>query len=465
MVLMTRVQNTEMPEALVGPFNGSDPLVDWRVMAASDHFVQFYESGVALVNSVTGFMGAGLDAGDYCIVIATSPHRQALEDELKKAGHDLSTAQESRQYVSIDAGETVASFMLNGSPEPGRFLEIVGRVVAEASASGRRVRAFGEMVALLWAEGNHAGAVRVEELWNELSRNHAFALFCAYSMDGFGCQSHAASFKDICTNHSRVIPAESYAALSSADERMREISALQQRARSLEAEIARSRELEAALREHVSQIEALNARLKRSVTETHHRVKNNLQLMAALIDMQSHSGSDMVPVTEFVRLGQNIQALGIIHEILTGQSLDDRSPETISVKRVLDQLLSKLESTLGERRLLRTLDEVSLPGKQTTALTLVANELVSNAAKHATGDIEITLRLAQGAVRLEVSDHGPGFPAGFSAEAASHTGLELIESIAQYDLRAETAYCNRETGGARVVLTFAVTPESLRAGR
>ena len=62
-------------------------------------------------------------------------------------------------------------------------------MVAQAAQNGRRVRAFGEMVALLWSEGNQAAAIRLEELWNELALSQTFCLFCAYSMDSLGGRS------------------------------------------------------------------------------------------------------------------------------------------------------------------------------------------------------------------------------------------------------------------------------------
>ena len=73
---------------------------------------------------------------------------------------------------------------------------------------GRRVRAFGEMVALLWAQGNQAGAIRLEELWNDLARTHLFSLLCGYPMNAFSRQNDVPPFSEVCTCHSRVLPAE-----------------------------------------------------------------------------------------------------------------------------------------------------------------------------------------------------------------------------------------------------------------
>ena len=208
--------------------------------------------------------------------------------------------------------------------------------------------------------------------------------------------------------------------------------------------------------EREAQIRTLNAKLRRAMTETHHRVKNNLQMISALIDMQSHSGRESVPISDLARLGQNIQALGIIHDILTKEAKEDGEYEYISIKGVLERLLPILRTTLGERVLREEIQEVSLLGRQTTSLALIANELISNAVKHGTGEVELKLRTEGGVVTLEIGNDGPGFPIDFDPQTAANTGLELIESIARYDLNGETLYENREQGGARVVIAFPI---------
>jgi two-component sensor histidine kinase len=70
----------------------------------------------------------------------------------------------------------------------------------------------------------------------------------------------------------------------------------------------------------------------------------------------------------------------------------------------------------------------------------------------------VTLRMAEGRAILEVSDDGAGFAAGFDPQIEAKTGLELIENIAHFDLQGQIAYENREKGGARIVLTFPVSP-------
>jgi two-component sensor histidine kinase len=217
-------------------------------------------------------------------------------------------------------------------------------------------------------------------------------------------------------------------------------------------------------KEQQRELSALNARLRRSMTETHHRVKSNLQLMAALIEMRTDSQRDVVPLAEVVWLGQSVQALGMIHDVLTKDIMADGESASISIEDVLERLAPILQGTMGERRLLTSLEDVALPGKQTTSGALVANELVRNAVKHGKGDVVLTLRKEANTVTLEVCDDGCGFPIGFDPETGAHTGLDLVENIARCDLAAATLYQNKAEGGARVSVAFAA-PLTVQSGQ
>src|SRR6185295_19412026 len=116
--------------------------------------------------------------------------------------------------VFLDATDTLSKFLADGSPSPWRFNEIVGDIIERAETGRNRVRIFGEMVAQLWAEGNCDGAIQLEELWNDLQKTHPFLLFCAYPMNGLIGEAHVEPLTRVCAGHSRVIPAETYTALS-----------------------------------------------------------------------------------------------------------------------------------------------------------------------------------------------------------------------------------------------------------
>jgi hypothetical protein len=134
--------------------------------------VQFYEADGFLLNSLSGFIGTAINSGDAALVVATKAHRDGLDELLQANGLDVTGAKACRQYVALDAADTLAKIMIDGMPEPRRFNDVIGGVITSVTDGRSRVRAFGEMVALLWQEGNYTAAMRLEELWNDLQKAH-----------------------------------------------------------------------------------------------------------------------------------------------------------------------------------------------------------------------------------------------------------------------------------------------------
>jgi PAS domain S-box-containing protein len=252
----------DLPEAVTRGDNGNGrgglaPRSDWSEIGESKHFVQFYESDGFLEDSLAGYIGAGLKAGDGCVVIATAAHLASLDERLRGEGMDLSAARAHGRYIDLDAAETLSRLMVDGSPEPQTFAEVISNMLAKASEGGRRVRIFGEMVAVLWERENHSGAMRLEDLWNGLRNKHSFSLLCAYPMSGFGRQEHGSALSMVCAQHSGVIPAEDYSSLQDPGDRLCAIARLQQRSRSLDTEIAERQEAEDRLQASEMQYRAL----------------------------------------------------------------------------------------------------------------------------------------------------------------------------------------------------------------
>lgn len=168
-----------------------------------DHFVEFYDNDHSLIDSIRTFVAIGLSEGDAAVVVADEPHREALEEELNRI-IDLRTASDEGLYVSLDARETLGLFMEGGEPQPTKFEHVMDDVIGRAAATGKGVRVFGEMVALLWAQGNVNGALVLEDLWNDLSMRHPFRLFCAYPTKGFDDEK-LAQLAAVCGRHSHVL--------------------------------------------------------------------------------------------------------------------------------------------------------------------------------------------------------------------------------------------------------------------
>jgi hypothetical protein len=181
--------------------------VFWGELAPCEHVAQFYSGEEVLLDSLTSFVGGGLTAGESVILIATPGHLESLKQRLAAAGVDVEGAIERGHYIALDAENTLASFMVGDWPDKELFGKLVDRLIRRASLNDRRVRAFGEMVALLWARGQVAATVRLEYLWHQFCKSHEFALFCAYPRAGF-TKTPKESLAEICAAHSKVIGCE-----------------------------------------------------------------------------------------------------------------------------------------------------------------------------------------------------------------------------------------------------------------
>jgi hypothetical protein len=179
--------------------------VFWGEIAPCEHLVQIYEEDEVFLDSVEGFIAGGLRAGDGVVVIATDTHLQALEERLAGQGIDLDPARASDQFIALNAEKLLGRFMVNGWPDEELFEATITELLARAQAGGRRVRAFGEMVAVLWARGQNSATLRLEHLWHKLCRSKAFSWFCAYPKSGF-TRNAESSIREICAAHSRLIP-------------------------------------------------------------------------------------------------------------------------------------------------------------------------------------------------------------------------------------------------------------------
>ena len=176
-----------------------------------NHIVQFYDDDAFLAKTVAKFVGAGFAADQPAIIIATPEHRDLITDRLGDHGIDISRSRRAGNLTMLDARDTLDQFMINGSPDRERFRHAMGQALrASRRREGSVTRAYGEMVDLLWKDGNTAGAIRLEDLWNELAGTYEFSLLCAYAMGNFYKATDGPAFHAICRQHSHVRPTERY---------------------------------------------------------------------------------------------------------------------------------------------------------------------------------------------------------------------------------------------------------------
>jgi hypothetical protein len=194
-----------LPMYLSDESNGSPEIqIDWA-HDQGDHLVQWYDKDSSLVHSVTGYVFDALGRGGAAIVVATKDHRNEVEERLESEGLDIARLQRSGRYIAHDAAETLNRFMVRGSPDPEKFLAVVGSVVSRASNSWNGVRAFGEMVGVLWEQGQFAAAIELERLWHRLIHVYSLPLFCAYPKSALQSEAELESFGQVCDAHGVVI--------------------------------------------------------------------------------------------------------------------------------------------------------------------------------------------------------------------------------------------------------------------
>ena len=181
------------------------PEIFWAELPPSEHLVQFYADEGGFLDVLEDFVRGGLQAQEAVVLIATPVHLEALERRLAAGGEiDLAALRASDAYIALDAEATLARFMFDGWPNDLAFQQLVSEVLTRARGRGRKVRAFCEMVALLWAQGFCGATVRLEYLWQNLCREEAFSLLCAYPKSGF-TGDPTVSLQNICAAHSHVL--------------------------------------------------------------------------------------------------------------------------------------------------------------------------------------------------------------------------------------------------------------------
>jgi signal transduction histidine kinase len=382
------------------------------------HLVQYYEKEGFLYDRVTDFMSDGLRGSDAAVLIATRAHRDGVESRLFRKGVDLTQLTAGGRYHALDAQDTLSRFMVDGTPDPVRFANAVGPVIRSARSGDRRVLAFGEMVALLWAEGNREAAIRLEELWNDLARRETFALLCAYPMSHFDEAEHAKPFAEINAAHTWVTPAESYSIVE-ADERNRVIATLQQKAASLEAESKQRTALEAALRGKIDELAEVDRRKDEFLAMLGHELRNPLApVTTALQIMRIHEAepsrvarSREIVERQIEHMTRLIDDLLDVSRITRGKIELREQPLLLSA--VIERAIESARPLIDERGHRVVLD---LPTEPVTFLADPARlgqvfaNLLNNAAKYTDvgGRIWLRARVEGNEIVVGVKDDGPG---------------------------------------------------------
>jgi len=160
------------------------------------------------VSRLHNIIVSSLDFGSSVLIVATPEHRRQLDSALRDSSPATRKAMK-RRLLMLDAQETLNMFMVNRHPSDQRFSQTVGKLIKELKQSAkneqRGLTVFGEMVEILWSEGNKLGALELERMWNDALQDRSFHLHCAYPRSILRDSVGAVTLKAICDEHSSVI--------------------------------------------------------------------------------------------------------------------------------------------------------------------------------------------------------------------------------------------------------------------
>lgn len=182
----------------------SDLQTFWGNIARKDHLVQLYENEKVFLDTLEGYTGCALLAGDSVLVIATQKHLNDLERRLTNQNFMLPELIASNRLMFIEVNTALSNFMVDGIPEETMFNQYVTALIEKAASNGRHVRAFGEMVSELWQNGFYEATAQLQTLWANLHSSKSFSLFCAYPVKAFQSVPKE-KFTNICTLPSKII--------------------------------------------------------------------------------------------------------------------------------------------------------------------------------------------------------------------------------------------------------------------
>jgi hypothetical protein len=194
----------------------------WSGLLASagprDHIVQLYQDQQFLNRAVCRFAASAIANGEGVILVPTAAHWEAFRPRLEAEGVDVAAAQAGGQLTVVDADELLPQFMRDAMPDAPVFLGLAEEAISRARSGGLypKVRWWGEMVNVLWEQGNVAASMDLEDQFDRLAHEQEIAIFCSFVMDNFNGEVHSRMLPRLGQNHSHLIPVEDYARLERA---------------------------------------------------------------------------------------------------------------------------------------------------------------------------------------------------------------------------------------------------------
>ncbi len=195
-----------------------------------------------------------------------------------------------------------------------------------------------------------------------------------------------------------------------------------------------SRKKRMLLRKQNALITQAHKDIKNLMRESHHRIKNNLQVISSLLKMQSKSVDSIEAKASLVEAFNRIKTIALLHQKLQGT---DNFNE-INLKEFLNQLISAIKASMSINqniRFMAEIESINMDTDKAISLGLIVNELLTNTLKYAFNDgekgtVEIVVKLEKGLLHLSIADNGKGLPANFEIDKLTSLGFKIVRSMA-----------------------------------
>ena len=197
------------------------------------------------------------------------------------------------------------------------------------------------------------------------------------------------------------------------------------------------------------------------IREIHHRVKNNLQTIAALLRMQARRTGSPEVLDMLKQSINRILSIALVHEFLSHGDDFNLEGNFISIRDVTQRIISEvtqgiLDPTKNIHISLEGID-ITLPPQQATSCALIINELLQNAVEHgfeskAEGTIRVVLREDNDLLVIEVIDNGQGLSPNFDVDRDGSLGLQIVQTLVREDLKGD--FTLKASGGVIAQFVF-----------
>ena len=198
-----------------------------------------------------------------------------------------------------------------------------------------------------------------------------------------------------------------------------------------------------------------------TIREIHHRVKNNLQTVAALLRLQARRVDNEQAKAALEEAVRRVGSIAIVHETLS-QAVE----ETVDFDEIADRLggmVTEVSALTGRVRTRRTGSFGILASESANTLAMVLTELLQNAVEHGyspggheedetVGEIVVAVDRAVGRMHVTIEDDGRGLPDGFTLDGSINLGLSIVRTLVESELGGQLSLSGRAEGGTRVAI-------------